>query len=205
MAGESLVVARDDRRSAEWVRTVAARGLVPLAAPSARRAMWLIHERRVAVAIIDWSRTDEDLPELLAELWRDQPAAVNIVRTDLAESTVAAVRSAHPGALIDGPASTSAALGTWINRLLGHRVGDLSLNNGAVIHVPTGAMKSHRLFVQLLLAHPRPVVVGRVGGEAQELSRIRTWLCEHRSVVAIECQRGTGLHRLVVTEPAEAA
>jgi hypothetical protein len=205
------LVLEDNRRELdELASTVAACGLTPMATSSPAQASRFLRQNVPAVAVIDWNmenspdleRTSESVLRLLAVRHPSTWTVVYAANTgDLRlQERVAA---AHPSALLHDKLRGNTSLRTRLVKPLTQTiVGDLQLDRGSVVHIPSGDRFSHVIALDLMSAQTRPrgmqrtAVAERRTDRAQAIWRFQRWLQAHDSVVSVAA-RGAGHYELV--------
>jgi len=218
MHAKALILEDNRRELDEVAGTIAACGLTPLATPSPAQATRLLKQNALALAVVDWNmenardleRTSESVLRLLAvrhpSTWTIVYAA-NTGDLRLQER----VAAAHPSALLHDKLHGYDSLRARLVKLLTQTiVGDLQLDRGSVVHLPTGDRFGHVVALDLMHAQTRArglqrtTYAARRSDRAQAIWRFQRWLLARNSVVSVVA-RGSGHYELVVSEVPDAA
>ena len=201
---EVLIVHPDTSRRAEWKALLEAKGLYVVETGSPAKAAWMVEEKSFCLAIVGWApektRFGGGTTEFLRAMYRSHKNTVTVVCDEaVSEPEVAtAIHDAHPAALTHDGRLSATSLALRIDKLFGRRVGDLRLENGAVVHEPTGERFVHNVAIRFMLAHPGSFDIERQTPDSVAIHRFRQWLEKNNSAVDVIVQRGTRLYRMVV-------
>ncbi|MHB8507152.1 MAG: response regulator [Candidatus Dormibacteria bacterium] len=204
---EALLLEDDPEQLALLAAQVSAAGLLPLVARSAAEAIRLldpsVHQPVIALVDRDLSRSPDRSrrsEEVLRRLYQDHPSCIAIVFSANLDSVEARaqVHHAHPRVLLHDKREGVPSLLARVRELVCATVGDLSLTDGRVLHVPSGRSATHRVAVTLVMSHQggrATMIRGESGGRAAR--RFASWLEEVKSSVRVEALGGY-MYRLLV-------
>src|SRR5262245_7155050 len=154
-----LVLEDDPDQLARLGGAVRTAGLVPLLAEHPRKALAMLDVRRPVLAVVDLDmskapQTGRTAQEVLARLYERHGVCTPIVYSVNVGSVEQRDRIAgiHAYALTQDKRDGEDALLERMRRLLRARFGDLVIEGGAIRHLPSGSVFSHRVGVSLVLA-----------------------------------------------------
>lgn len=195
LAPPEVLVLEDDPEQLDAVAEVVRKaGLEPLAARSPRQAMSRLEHFRPILAILDLDMSQAPLEErqhsVLDILRRIQTAHVNCIPLvySAAVDTIdqqAEVYSAHPHALFQSKRHGLERLIQRVDGLLSARVGDLAVQGGMVVHLPSGESHSHRVAVSLVTATRANRTLYLNDNDARAARRFQRWLTDVGSIVKV--------------------
>ena len=202
-----VLVLEDNPTELEEIVTVTeACGLDTLATRSPQQAIRLLRANDPVLAILDWNmrlspdaeRTAENVLRTLA---RDHPETFTIVfalraGSDLDLQNQIAV--AHPGAIPHDKLQGLTSLLLRVRQLLQRKVGDLRVDRGTVVHVPSGTRYQNKWGVRLLCGYPEATMAKRHSTPYMAMYRFGVWLRDVDSTVSLESE-GAGFYHLEVT------
>lgn len=204
---EALIL-EDNPREAQLVTVVmSACGLGVVSTRSPQQAIRLLRTHTPALAVVDWNMelspdSDRTSEAALKELCRLHPDAFCIVFATHVGSDLTLqerIALAHPSAVTHDKRLGLDSLMTRIQQLLERRIGDLVIERGTVIHLPSGRRFRHRIGVKMILNHPRDFFAARRTAMYQAVYTFKVWLRDQHSSVAVESLHG-GYYRLVVRD-----
>jgi CheY-like chemotaxis protein len=184
--------------------------LEPLAAGGPVEALARLdhHEPLLAVIDLDMSRAPAaerraGVHDVLRRLRTDHLNCIPLVYSAGVETIddQARVYESHPHALFQSKRHGLNRLIQRIEGLIGGRVGDLALREGAVMHVPSGRTTGHRVAVTLLAARRANRSVLLRESDARAARRFGEWLDEVGSNVLVRSMGGRH-YQLATREPA---
>ena len=196
---EVLVLEDDQDQLRALRRLIEGANLEPLAAASPRQAMARLEGRRPILALIDLDMSRAPATERLVGvddvLRRLQQRHVNCIPLvySAGVETIdeqARVYLLHPHALFQSKRHGEQRLLDRVNGLLGGRVGDLALQAGVVVHLPSGEPMPHRVAVSMVTARRanRPLLLSE--SDARAARRFQRWLQECDSCVCVRALGG---------------
>ncbi len=189
------------------VRHLGRLGYATVGCRSADEALEALEEFRPTIAVIDRDlslmpsrhHTSDDV---LARLAHSPHQACSVfmysAHVDSAEA-LARLAYLHPRVMVQPKQAGMPALLDRISRLMQRKLGDLGVDHGRVVHLPSGSRWTHRSGLALFLAHPRAITVDP--SDARALRRMREWLEANGSVCGIE---DLGRQQYVLRVPASA-
>ncbi len=191
------LILEDDKLKASQIKQAAEKaGFYPRVAYSALQALNLLELHMKlsppVLAIIDRDMTyapdkTRTSLEVLSFLSRKLPECLTIVYSANLSTPEARVEiiKAHPRAFLHDKYGTEEDLFTRIEAILGKKVGDLSIKNGNVVHLPSGDLFHHYVAISLILQYPNAVFL-RTETMTKAKSRFSIWLKEHNSNVTLK-------------------
>lgn len=206
-----LILEDNPTRLEEITTVVRACGLDTLATRSPGQALRLLRAHDPVLAILDWNKplspaVAQSAETVLRALARDHPETFTFVlalragaETDLQDR----IAVAHPGAIPHDNRRGLASLLLRVRQLLQRRVGDLRIDRGTVIHVPSGVRYQNKWGVRLLCAFPQASQARRHSAPYMAMYRFGIWLREVGSTVSLEAE-GSGFYRLEVAREGRA-
>ena len=200
---DALVLEDNPKELDEIAGMIERSGLDTLPTRSPAQAIRLLRENDPTIAVIDWNmelspeaeRTAESVLRVLA---RDHPAtytivyATNVGRDLRLQDRIA---TAHPSAITHDKRQGLDSLLRRIRTLLKRKVGDLVIDSGFVVHLPSGDLYRNKWGVRLLCAYPRHVEVERQSAGYLSIWRFGGWLDKVGSSVEVASEGG-GVHRI---------
>ncbi len=207
---EALVLEDNPREAQEVAALTTACGLTTLTTRSPQQAVRLLRTHAPTLAIIDWNmelspdpdRTSEVALKEICRLHRDATTIVYAANVGSDLTLQERIAIAHPSAVTHDKRLGLDTLMTRVRKLLERRVGDLAIDLGCVVHIPSGQRFTHRVAVKILLAYPRDICAPRRSAAYQSLYRFQVWLRDVQSSVAVDAKRG-GFYRLVTPDDEE--
>jgi CheY-like chemotaxis protein len=199
-APPEVLVLEDDQDQLRALRElVEGAHLEPLATATPRHAMARLEGRRPILAIIDLDMSRAPLAErrvsvddVLRRLHQRHVNCIPLVYSAGVETIdeQARVYLLHPHALFQSKRHGDKRLLERVNGLLGGRVGDLALQGGVVVHLPSAEPMPHRVAVSLLTAKRanRPLLLSE--SDARAARRFQRWLQDCGSCVAVRALGG---------------
>ncbi len=182
---EVLVLEDEPDQLARLGEAVSAAGLVPLLAEQPRKALAMLDVHRPVLAVVDLDMskaewTGRTAEEVLARLYERHGVCTPILYSVNVGGVEQRDRIAgiHPYALVQDKRDGEEALLQRMRRLLRARFGDLAIDGGAIRHVPSGRVFSHRVGVSLVLARRANLEVALDDSEARAARRFQRWLRE---------------------------
>jgi CheY-like chemotaxis protein len=196
---EVLVLEDDQDQLLALRELVEGAHLEPLATATPRHAMARLEGRRPILAIIDLDMSRAPLAErrvsvddVLRRLHQRHVNCIPLVYSAGVETIdeQARVYLLHPHALFQSKRHGDKRLLERVNGLLGGRVGDLALQGGVVVHLPSAEPMPHRVAVSLLTAKRanRPLLLSE--SDARAARRFQRWLQDCGSCVAVRALGG---------------
>jgi CheY-like chemotaxis protein len=194
-APPEVLVLEDDQDQLRALRElVEGAHLEPLATATPRHAMARLEGRRPILAIIDLDMSRAPATErrvsvddVLRRLHQRHVNCIPLVYSAGVETIdeQARVYLLHPHALFQSKRHGERRLLERVNGLLGGRVGDLALQGGVVVHLPSGEPMPHRVAISLVTAKRanRPLLLSE--SDARAARRFQRWLQECDSCVAV--------------------
>jgi len=207
---EALIVEDNPREAQEVASLITACGLTALPTRSPRQAVRLLNTHAPTLAVIDWNmelspdpdRTAEDVLKAVCRLHPDAYCIVFATNVGSDLTLQERIALAHPSAVTHDKRLGLDTLMTRVRQLLERRVGDLAIDRGTVMHLPSGRRFMHRIAVKMILNHPRQVFVARHTAMYQAVYTFKLWLRDQQSSVGVESLRG-GFYRLLVRDDTE--
>ena len=208
-APPEVLVLEDDGEQLRTLRELVERAhLEPLATSTPRQAMARLEGRRPILAIIDLdmsrvpaSERRVSVDDVLRRLHHRHVNCIPLVYSAGVESIddQARVYLLHPHALFQSKRHGEERLLQRVNGLLGGRVGDLALQDGVVVHLPSGDPMPHRVAVSLVTAKRanRPLLLSE--SDARAARRFQRWLQACDSSVLVRAL-GNRHYQLAVRE-----
>jgi CheY-like chemotaxis protein len=182
---EVLVLEDEPDQLARLGEAVSAAGLVPLLAEQPRKALAMLDVHRPVLAVVDLDMskaewTGRTAEEVLARLYERHGVCTPILYSVNVGGVEQRDRIAgiHPYALVQDKRDGEEALLQRMRRLLRARFGDLAIDGGAIRHLPSGRVFSHRVGVSLVLARRANLEVALDDSEARAARRFQRWLRE---------------------------
>ncbi|MGH7234442.1 MAG: hypothetical protein ACREF7_03305 [Candidatus Saccharimonadales bacterium] len=140
-----------------------------------------------------------DCLRILAKNYPDVLVMVYSGALNQAQNMIAAVK-AHPKAWLHDKHDGPKELFQRIEHMMTKEVGNLVLDKGYCLHVPSGKMFDHQAAVRLLMSYPNPCHVYNAA-EVRAIQRFRGWLKENdANLVIISHSNQTYSLRLVGEE-----
>lgn len=188
-------------------------GLETMATRSPAQAIRLLRANDPTLAIIDWNmelspegeRTAESVLRALA---RDHPDTYTIVYATNAGTDMRLqdrIAAAHPWAITHDKRAGLDSLLRRVRTMLQRKVGDLRIDRGSVVHLPSGLRYKNKWAVRLLCGHPGAVKVRRNSAQYYAIYRFGHWLIEVGSDASVVAERGGGFYRLDISHTSAAA
>jgi CheY-like chemotaxis protein len=209
-APPEVLVLEDDTAQLEALgRLIRGVHLEPLTSSTPRQAMSRLEGRRPILAIIDLDMSRVPLSErqvsvhqLLQRLHQRHNNCIPLVYSAAVETIddQAAVYLAHPHALFQSKRHGDDRLLDRVGSLLSGRVGDLAIQQGIVVHLPSGQTTSHRVAVALLTAKRANRALVLSESDARAARRFQDWLEEQGSQVVVRALGGRHYHLAVKGE-----
>jgi CheY-like chemotaxis protein len=199
-APPEVLVLEDDQDQLRALRElVEGANLEPLATATPRHAMARLEGRRPILAIIDLDMSRAPAAErrvsvddVLRRLHQRHVNCIPLVYSAGVETIdeQARVYLLHPHALFQSKRHGEKRLLERVNGLLGGRVGDLALQGGVVVHLPSGEPMPHRVAISLVTAKRanRPLLLSE--SDARAARRFQRWLQDRGSLVAVRALGG---------------
>jgi CheY-like chemotaxis protein len=191
---EVLVLEDDPRQLRALQRLVQVAHLEPLATSSPRQAMARLERHQPILAIIDLDMSLAPVADrlvsvhdLLRRLHQRHVNCIPLVYSAAVETIddQAAVYLSHPHALFQSKRHGDRQLLERVNGLLSGRVGDLAVQEGVVVHLPSGQTFAHRVAVALLTARRANRALLLSESDARAARRFQDWLQAHSSSVLV--------------------
>jgi CheY-like chemotaxis protein len=191
---EVLVLEDDPEQLRALQRLVQAAHLEPLATASPRQAMSRLEAHQPILAIIDLDMSLAPAAErrvsvhdLLRRLHQRHVNCIPLVYSAAVETIddQAAVYLSHPHALFQSKRHGESHLLERVNGLLRGRFGDVALQDGVVVHIPTGETFAHRVAVALVTARRANRALLLSESDARAARRFQDWLEAHASSVLV--------------------
>jgi hypothetical protein len=207
---EALILEDNPREAQEVVEVTSACGLEAMSTRSPQQAVRLLRTHAPVIAVIDWNMELSPDPDrtsevTIRELCRLHPDAYCIVYATNVGSDLTLqerIAMAHPSAVTHDKRLGLDTLMHRVRSLLERRIGDLAIDHGTVVHLPSGDRYKHRAAVKAMLRYPRDVYAGRRTAVYQGLYTFRVWLQDHQSSVSVQTVGG-GCYRLAVRDDTE--
>ena len=158
-----VLVLEDNPTELEEIVTVAeACGLDTLATRSPQQAIRLLRANDPVPAILDWNMrlspdAEHTAENVLRALARDHPETFTIVfalRAGSDHHLQNRIAVAHPGAIPHDKHQGLTSLLLRVRQLLQRKVGDLRVDRGTVVHIPSGVRYQNKWGVRLLCGYP---------------------------------------------------
>jgi CheY-like chemotaxis protein len=207
---EVLILEDDPEQLRELAQAVAASKLAPLTASSPRQALARLEHRRPLLAILDLDMSlvprgtaaDEgqrSVYDVLRRLHDRHGNCIPLVFSAKVETIddQAHVYAAHPHALFQTKRHGLDRLIERLQGLLQARVGDLTIRDGAVVHMPSGESIGHRVAVALVASRRANHHLVLDDSEARAARRFQTWLDRVGSGVRVRALGNRHYHLLV--------
>ena len=165
-----VLVLEDNPTELEEIVTVTqACGLDTLATRSPQQAIRLLRANDPVLAILDWNMrlspdAEQTAENVLRALARDHPETFTIVFALRAGSDLDLqnrIAVAHPGAIPHDKHQGLTSLLLRVRQLLQRKVGDLRVDRGTVVHVPSGVRYQNKWGVRLLCGYPEATMAKR--------------------------------------------
>jgi CheY-like chemotaxis protein len=191
---EVLVLEDDPRQLWALQRLVESAHLEPLATASPRQALARLEAHRPILAIIDLDMSlapagdrRVGVHDLLRRLHQRHVNCIPLVYSAAVETIddQAAVYLSHPHALFQSKRHGEAQLLERVNGLLSGRVGDLAVQDGVVVHLPSGETFAHRVGVALVTARRANRALLLSESDARAARRFQDWLESRVSSVLV--------------------
>ena len=200
---DALVLEDNPKELDEIAGMIERSGLDTLATRSPAQAIRLLHANDPTIAVIDWNmelspEAERTAESVLRALARDHPGtytivyATNVGRDLRLQDRIA---TAHPSAIPHDKRQGMDSLLRRIRTLLKRRVGDLVIDAGIVLHVPSGELYRNKWGVRLICTYPKHVVVERQSPAYLSIWRFGRWLDALGSSVEVTSEGG-GIHRI---------
>lgn len=182
---EVLVLEDDLAELAALAQVVLSAHLDPVTAAGPRQALAKLAHRRPILALIDLDMSlapdaerRASVYDVLRRLHRQHVNCVPLVYSAGVETIddQARVYQFHPHALFQSKRHGYDRLLARIEGLLGGRVGDLGIRDGAVVHLPTGETFGHRVAITLVSAKRASRSVVLDATDARAARRFQAWL-----------------------------
>ena len=205
-ARADVLVLEDNPTELEEIATVTeASGLSTLGTRSPAQALRLLRANDPALAIVDWNmrlspEAEQNAESVLRVLSREHPDTYTIVFATRAGTDIdlqERIAAAHPGAIVHDKRQGLPSLLARVRQLLQRKVGDLKLDRGTVIHVPTGERYKNKWAVRLMCGYPDALQAQRNSTPYMAMYRFNLWLDDIGSTVSVVSQ-GAAFYRLVV-------
>ncbi|MGI8564102.1 MAG: hypothetical protein ACR2MZ_11275 [Candidatus Dormibacter sp.] len=183
-------------------------GLEALPAPSPRRALSLLDRREPLVAVLDLDMARVPANErsitvemVLQRLRRRHANCIPLVYSACVETIEDQVRlfELHPHCLFQSKRQGEQRLLRRLNGLLAAHIGDLAGRGGAVVHLPSGEVFSHRIGVALMAAWRANHTLVLAESDARAARRFEAWLRRQTSSVSVRAA-GNRHYRLWLEE-----
>jgi CheY-like chemotaxis protein len=207
---EVLILEDDPEQLRELAQAVAASKLAPLTASSPRQALARLEHRRPLLAILDLDMSlvprgaaaDEgqrSVYDVLRRLHDRHGNCIPLVFSAKVETIddQAHVYAAHPHALFQTKRHGLDRLIERLQGLLQARVGDLTIRDGAVVHMPSGESIGHRVAVALVASRRANHHLVLDDSEARAARRFQSWLDRVGSGVRVRALGNRHYHLLV--------
>jgi CheY-like chemotaxis protein len=203
-----VLILEDNPTELEEIATVTQGcGMATIGTRSPAQAIRLLREFDPLFAVVDWDmklgpdaeRTAEGVLRVLA---REHPDTYTIVYAINAGGDLGLqerIAAAHPAAIPHDKRQGLPSLLRRLRQLLQRQVGDLRIDRGSVVHLPTKTRFKHKVAVRLLRDHPRAVYAERMTAAYQALYRFMVWLDDAESTVSVVAE-GNGFYHLEVTD-----
>ncbi|HUZ29511.1 MAG TPA: hypothetical protein VMU90_09745 [Solirubrobacteraceae bacterium] len=187
-------------------------GLETLATRSPAQAIRLLRANHPTLAIIDWNMelspdVERTAESVLRALAREHPDTYTIVYAINAGTDMRLqdrIAAAHPWAVPHDKRQGLDSLLRRVRTMLQRKVGDLRIDRGSVIHLPSGVRYKNKWAVRLLCGYPGAIKVRRDSAQYYAVYRFGRWLEAIGSSAAVVTERGGGFYRLVVGRDAGA-
>ena len=193
---DALVVSDDPVVVATIAAATSALGLRSRGTVSATEAEAMLRMRSPTLAVIHSGCAGE---LVLGELARAHPTTHTVLVVDRPEGEAAIdgrVIVAHPYAVVLRGSRPERCAGE-LSMLLERQVGDVRLERGSVVHLPSGTRFRHEIGVRMLLAYPSDLCFKRRTTGYTALYRFRKWLSRVGASVRVQPAGGaTSFYRL---------
>jgi len=200
---DALVLEDNPKELEEIAGLIERSGLDTLATRSPAQAIRLLRTNDPTIAVVDWNMelspdAERTAESVLRALAHDHPGTHTIVYATNAGRDLRLqdrIATAHPSAIPHDKRQGMDSLLRRIRTLLRRRVGDLTIDMGTVVHLPSGDVYRNKWGVRLMCAYPRSVQVERQSPPYLSIWRFGRWLDEVESNVEVASEGG-GIHRL---------
>ena len=205
-ARADVLILEDNPTELEEIATVTeASGLVTLATRSPAQALRLLRTNDPVLAIVDWNmqlspdaeQTSESVLRVLAREHPDTYTIVFAVRAGTDMDLQDQIAAAHPGAITHDKRQGLPTLLARVRQLLQRKVGDLKIDRGTVVHIPTGSRYQNKWALRLLCSFPDAVQAQRGSAAYMSMYRFNRWLEELGSDVSLVSE-GAAFYHLAV-------
>ncbi len=202
-----VLILEDNPTELTEIATVTeASGLATLATRSPAQAVRLLRANDPTLAIVDWNmrlspdqeQTAETVLRVLAREHPDTYTIVFAIRAGTDMDLQERIAAAHPGAITHDKRQGLPSLLARVRTLLQRKVGDLRIDRGTVVHVPTGQRYRNKWAVRLLCSYPDAAQAARNSAAYMSMYRFNLWLDEVGSNVVMVSE-GAAFYHLEVT------
>jgi CheY-like chemotaxis protein len=209
---EVLVLEDDPDQLNALVEAVRELGLEPLPARSPRQALSRLDHFRPILAIVDLDMSQAPAGErtisvrdVLRRLHSDHVNCIVLVYSAAVDSIdeQARIYNVHPHSLFQSKRHGVDRLVQRLNSLLSARFGDLAVRGGMVVHLPDGAVHSHRVAVSLVTATRAHRTLYLNDSDARAARRFQRWLEEVKSQARVR-PLGNRFYQLAIDSPTTA-
>jgi CheY-like chemotaxis protein len=203
---EVLILEDDPEQLKELAQAVTASKLEPLTAASPRQALARLEHRRPLLAIVDLDMSlvprgagQRSVYDVLRRLHDRHGNCIPLVFSAKVETIddQAHVYAAHPHALFQTKRHGLDRLAERVQGLLQARVGDLTIRDGAVVHMPSGESMGHRVAVALVASRRANHHLVLDESDARAARRFQSWLEQVGSGVRVRALGNRHYHLLV--------
>jgi CheY-like chemotaxis protein len=207
---EVLILEDDPVQLRELAEVVAATKLEPVTAASPAQALARLDRRRPLLAIIDLDMSlvprrdgERSVYDVLRRLHERHGNCIPLVFSAKVETIddQAHVYASHPHALFQTKRHGLDRLVERVQGLLQARVGDLTIRDGAVVHMPSGESIGHRVAVALVASRRANHHLVLEESEARAARRFQSWLERVGSGVRVRALGNRHYHLLVRESP----
>ena len=202
-ARADVLILEDNPTELEEIATVTeASGLMTLATRSPAQALRLLRANDPVLAIVDWNmqlspdaeQTSESVLRVLAREHPDTYTIVFAVRAGTDMDLQDRIAAAHPGAIAHDKRQGLPSLLARVRQLLQRKVGDLKIDRGTVVHIPTGSRYQNKWALRLLCSFPDAAQAQRGSAAYMSMYRFNRWLEELGSEVSLVSEGAAFYH-----------